>query len=63
MRAKTMHNEIKYIYIYIYQYMKRRCFRKCSMKGIRAYNTAIAFNGADNPFYLSTFITIICFQI
>ena len=33
MRAKTMHN---YIYIYMYQYMKRRCFRKCSMKGIRA---------------------------
>ena len=25
-----------YIYIYIYQYMERRCFRKCSMKGIRA---------------------------
>ena len=25
-----------YIYIYIYQYIERRCFRKCSMKGIRA---------------------------
>ena len=50
MRAKTMHNDLHfnalskttsfhiliYIYIYIYQYMERRCFRKCSMKGIRA---------------------------
>ena len=36
-----MHNIALYYKLlqqYIYQYMKRRCFRKCSMKGIRAWN-------------------------
>ena len=49
MRAKTMHNLKcrslkvldKQMQGAVYQYMERRCFRKCSMKGIRAEHRII----------------------